>query len=121
MFQRIAMLISLTFFTACAAVGPQQSGLASRQDPLLGELLLLGAIAEAGRGSDSDYGSSSSGGNDGNLLLALALIAGGVATTFLLIDGGEVDGEVDATQGPIGPDYNVGAPDFVRVALTSER
>ena len=118
---RFALCLALVSLTACAGAGRQTHGTAQRHDPLLGELLIIGAVADAaGRGGDSDY-DDDDGGSGGGAMFAVvgaAAIAAGIAY-LVLSDSGDVDG-IEAPRQPFNSINNVSAaPDFIQAAQRS--
>lgn len=117
---RLISILALTCLTACGAGVQQRSGgggLAQQQQPLILELLLIGALADADGESGGGSKSSDSGLGTGAVLLGTAVIAAGA---YLIVSNSSaVDGS-DPEVAP-APTFkhapNVGTPDFVRAAL----
>ena len=126
MFNRVAyfaLCLAPVSLSACAGAGGQADGTAQRQDALLAELSIIGAIIDAGENSDSDSvdGDDDGRGDGGATVLAVGTlaIAAGIAN-LVYGDGGDVDAPKAAPL-PSKSSSNVGAaPGFIKAAQRSE-
>lgn len=114
---RFALCLALISLSACAGASRQTHGTAQRQNPLLAELIIIGALADGAGGGDSNYDDDDGGSNGGAMVVAVSTIAVAAGIAYLVFkNSGDVDG-VEAVPEPFNSLNNVSAaPDFIQAA-----